>query len=383
MRIVWAGSFQPGFSRNRKLARLLEIAGHDVRQVRVSIWGDDRLGTARRGKAKALLRAVIGYPNLAWRILRGPAPDLYIVSYPGWFDIPVVKLCASLKGRPVLFDPFISLYDTLIEDRGIYGRNHPIAWMARVVDALAVRLADRVLADTPAHASLYTEIGRLDSAKVGVLWIGADDSVFRPRPDIEVEPNLVVFHGTFVPLQGLSTIIRAAKDLEEHDVVFRIIGDGQERQAIDRLVNELGCRNVEIRGFVPLEELPPEIAKATICLGVFGTSDKAGRVIPHKVFECLAMGRPVVTGDTPAVGGAFEAGEIVVSPVGDHRRLAGTIIGLLEDREKLERAAAGGLDRYRQSFHEETLVAILEGELEMLSTSKPARTVTRARRTDG
>jgi hypothetical protein len=63
------------------------------------------------------------------------------------------------------------------------------------------------------------------------------------------------------------------------------------------LLNELAPANVETIERVPLEQLPNEIAAATICLGVFGTSDKAHWVAPHKVFECAAVGRPIITGE--------------------------------------------------------------------------------------
>ena len=67
------------------------------------------------------------------------------------------------------------------------------------------------------------------------------------------------------------------------------------------LIEKLQPTNIEMVGRLPLAQIPLEIASATLCLGVFGTTDKARRVVPNKVFECVAVGRPVVTGDTPAI----------------------------------------------------------------------------------
>ena len=82
--------------------------------------------------------------------------------------------------------------------------------------------------------------------------------MFRPQPDIEPVPNLVVFHGTFVPLQGLPTIVHAAKLLESDGIRFRIVGDGQERPAVESLSRELDVRNIELAGRVPLHDVPRE-----------------------------------------------------------------------------------------------------------------------------
>jgi glycosyltransferase involved in cell wall biosynthesis len=189
--------------------------------------------------------------------------------------------------------------------------------------------------------------------------------VFRPQPDVAPTPNLVVFHGTFVPLQGLTTIVQAAKLLERDGIRFRIIGDGQERQAVQALAGELGAGNVEFPGRVPLQEMPREIAAASLCLGIFGTSAKAGRVVPNKVFECLAVGRPIVTADTPAIRDAL-AGQVAVVPAGDPEALAGEIRTLLDDPVRLASLGAAGHDRYVRDYSEAALGRLLAGYIEGL-----------------
>ena len=58
--------------------------------------------------------------------------------------------------------------------------------------------------------------------------------------------------------------------------------------------------------FTPLESLRDEIARADICLGGhFGASDKAGRVVPGKVYQILAMARPLIASDSPANRGVL------------------------------------------------------------------------------
>ncbi len=225
--------------------------------------------------------------------------------------------------------------------------------------ASRARSADLVVADTPAHAAYFSELTGVPRERFRVLWVGAQERVFSPAPEVAAVPRLVLFYGTYVPLQGIDTIVRAAKLLEHDDVRIRIIGDGQERERIEELVADLGVPNVELVGMVPLEDLPGEIARASLCLGIFGTSEKASRVVPNKLFEALAVGRPVVTADTEAIRSAFD-GEVATVPAGDPGALAGAIRELLDDPERLGHLAAAGRARFVESYSAPALTRLLE-----------------------
>ena len=367
MKVYWSGTFAPDFSRNRRLARLLELMGAKVTVVRVSLWQPDRMSVARSGKLHTILRAFVAYPLLAGRLALLPPPDVYLVSYPGWFDVPFVKVIALLKRRSLVFDPFISLHDTMIEDRGMFG---PRSWpgrLARLIDRWSLSLADEVIADTPAHLDLYDRLSPGAAAKGHIIPLGADDQVFSPRK-AAVDERLVFFHGSFVPLQGLESIVRAAALLRASGFRFQIVGDGQTRDETERLAKELEADNIEFSGAVPLEALPDLIAGAGICLGIFGTSDKAGRVVPHKLYECLAMGRPVITRHSPAVDQLLEPGEVQLVPPGDPAALVGAIRQLSDNPGAREALAARGLRAYRSRFHEAALVGLLESFLSNASS---------------
>ena len=176
-------------------------------------------------------------------------------------------------------------------------------------------------------------------AHVGVVWVGAQDDVFTPRSGTTPQPDLVLFYGTFIPLHGLPTIIAAAKLLEDTGIRFRIIGTGQEQAGVDRLMQELHPWNVELVESMPLGALPDEIAAATLCLGIFGTSDKARRVVPNKLYECVAVGRPVVTADTEGARSAFADDEVAFVPAGDPEALAKEITRLVADAPTRESMA--------------------------------------------
>jgi glycosyltransferase involved in cell wall biosynthesis len=74
------------------------------------------------------------------------------------------------------------------------------------------------------------------------------------------------------------------------------------------------------------------LAASDVCLGIFGTSPKASRVIPNKVFDALAAARPVITADTSAAREALAHRDTAwLCPAGDPAALAEAIVELQRD----------------------------------------------------
>ena len=105
----------------------------------------------------------------------------------------------------------------------------------------------------------------------------------------------VLFMGKYTPLHGIKYIVEAAEILKDHnDIKFTFIGKGQLYPTIRKSVREKGLDNIEFIEWVEYEKLPDYIARTDVCLGIFNNSGKASRVIPNKVFQAMAMGKPVV-----------------------------------------------------------------------------------------
>jgi spore maturation protein CgeB len=74
------------------------------------------------------------------------------------------------------------------------------------------------------------------------------------------------------------------------------------------------------------------VSSAAICLGVFGTSAKAARVVPNKVWQAMAAGRPVISADTPGIREAITDGVSgLLVPPGDPAALAQALRTLAAD----------------------------------------------------
>ena len=135
-------------------------------------------------------------------------------------------------------------------------------------------------------------------------------------------------------------------------VAFTLVGQGQEYEKARDLSAALGTDGIiKWVDSIPYNHLPEEIAGASICLGIFGTSEKALSVIPNKVYQALAVGRPVITADTPATAEWFTDGEnCLLVPPGDSKALAAAIRRLVADRELRNSLAQQGHKLFTGEF---------------------------------
>lgn len=332
MRVLYFGTYERSYPRNAQVISCLRGAGVEVEERHEPVWeGQEHKYRAGAGAALRL--------KSAHRALRrrggGKGFDAVVVGYPGHFDLPVAK---RLR-RPIVFNPLVSLSDSLVDDRGRFREDSLQARWLRKADRRAFRAAAVVVADTAAHADLFRSLG---ARRVEVAFVGAEERIFQPgwKPPAGAP---VLFVGKLIPLHGLETILAAARLAPE--LPFRIVGSGQLEELLDDLPP-----NVTHIPWVEYEHLPAEYHRAACALGIFGTSGKAGRVIPNKVFQALACGTPVVTADTPAARELLEDGvSAVLVPPGDPEALAAAL------RRVTPEIAAGGLAAYRERAGEAVL----------------------------
>ncbi len=321
----------------------LRGAGVEVIERHADVWEQ------RRHKWSLGLAAALRIGIAEIRLLFGGRHerfDAVIVGYPGHFDVLAAKRIA--RGRPVIFNPLVSLHETLVEDRGRFAPGSPAAGVLRHVDRLALRRADLVVADTAQNARQLAELGELAAERLAVCFVGAEERLFRPGRQPE-QAFHALFVGKLIPLHGLETILDAARLAPE--LPFRVVGSGQ----LDALMGERPP-NVEWVEWVEYEQLPEEIQRAGCALGVFGTSPKTGRVIPNKAFQALACATPLVTADTPAARELLVDGEsALLVPAGDPGALASAVRRLADDAELAGRIGAGGLAAYREHASESVL----------------------------
>ncbi|MDD5103915.1 MAG: glycosyltransferase [Candidatus Peribacteraceae bacterium] len=293
-----------------------------------------------------------------WHNAKDPIDALY-VAFPGHHLMPLAWRLARQKNIPVVLDIFISLYETEVEDRARISPWHPKAWMLWLIDWMACVLADVILIDTEEHRDFFVKRYRIAREKFLVIPVGCRTDLFRLTCNLQpVTCNKsfrVRFHGSFIPLHGIETIIDAARELQDDDIVFELAGKGQTLRDMQERANDLP--NVRFVGMKTLGDIPDFIAGADVSLGIFGTGAKARRVIPTKAFEIMAMKKPLITARTPASSRTFRDREqaLLVTP-GDPHDLAEKIRELKSSPQLSQHIAESGHALFVEKFQPRTVV---------------------------
>ena len=209
-----------------------------------------------------------------------------------------------------------------------------------------------------------------------VRW-GANTRVFHPGVDggplrralgIGADELVVGYTGGFYSWHGLEELVEAAKTLTDLPVKFLLVGEGHGRAGITKLVEQAGLGSRFIfTGRVPYERVPEHIAACDVCAAPFnptrhGHYGQSGEFIydPLKLFEYMAMGKPVLTLRASNIEAMFQDDrELVLTAPGDPVELARKLRELLTDPARRKRLGEAAREpvvaRYSWAAHAEEL----------------------------
>lgn len=345
--VLWWGRFDPDYSRNRILREAYVALG----------W-----------KISEFLPLLSPLADLEATMRRLPHVDLVHVPCFRQRDIAAASRYAHRRGLPLLIDPLISAYDKQVFERGKFAPDHVGAKRLLRQEQKLFQLADIVLADTAEHARFFASTLNVPAERLHVVYVGAEESLFTPgEPRAPNQPPEVLFFGSFIGLQGPMVIVDAARRYHGPPVRWTLLGNGSLRAECEQHARGLG--NILFEDWVPYRQLADRIRRADILLGVFGESAKAGRVIPNKVFQALACGKPLVTRSAPAYPQALrDAGNAGIRwvPAADAAALANAVAALAAHPERLGSLGAEARRSYERNFSAQAITTQLRSALSEL-----------------
>ena len=271
-----------------------------IRVVRVWTWLAPNKGTVGR-----ILNYVSYMLSAVWSALWLPKPDVVVSTSPQFFCGWVGVWYHWFKRVPFV-----------LEIRDIWPES--IAAVGALQKGLATRFlewlerrmylaADQIV--TVGHGYREQIAAKVPVGdRISVVMNGVDSDVFSPRPRDEAflaKWNLTgkfvcSYVGTIGMAHGLEVVVRAAHTLKEQgrdDIVFLIVGDGARREELQRLATQEGVASqIVFTGRMSRDQMPTVLASSDACLVHLRKTELFETVVPSKIFETMAMGRPIIMG---------------------------------------------------------------------------------------
>ena len=262
-------------------------------------------------------------------------------------DLPVVYEVRSLFDGPAPGGERGASDATSTRER--YRRRDATELRAMLAADAVVTLAETMKADMVARG--------VPAERVFIVPNGVDPGAFRPRPPDPVLRDRYGLGDRFVigyvsnldhPREGQETLLEATALLAAagRDVACLIVGEGRRRAELESIAAESGAADrVVFSGAVPHDEVAAMYALLDAFV-VPRRDERAARLVtPLKPFEAMAMARPLVVADLPALTEVAPDGERSLAyPAGDATALAAAVERLMDDPELAARLGEAGRD---------------------------------------
>ena len=359
---------QPYYPRWRAVA----VEGEDVADARIEIVRrrifvpSNPNGPARLLHHLSFALAALG--PMIWRARR--RPNLVLTVAPSLMAAPVALLTARIAGaRSWLhlqdFEVDAAVATGLVRSGGVVER------LAARVERAILRRFDRVSTISPAMSTRLIAKGvapdRVREVRNGTRLLEAQwpvESTFRALWTI-VTPHVALYSGNIANKQGIEIVVEAARRMADRDdLTFIICGNGPNRARLEALAADLP--NVVVRDLQPAQSLPDLLSLATVHL-LPQLAGAADLVLPSKLTNMLASGRPVLATAAPGTGLADEVeGCGVCVPPGDATAFADALGDLLDDVARRKELGGNARARAAERWSEEAIQGRLEADIDAL-----------------
>ncbi len=296
-------------------------------------------------------------------------PDVVIHVVPTLLASPVVLLAARLaKART-----WLHVQDFEVEAAFSLGQmsGGRAARAALAFERAVIRRFDKASSISPEMCAKLVNKG-CPPERVSELrnWAAIDQ--IRPQPDSPLRerwgvrtPHVALYSGAIGKKQGLDLVIEAAHRLRHRDdLTFIVCGNGPDRPEME--ARTAGLPHFQWHDLQPMAELNNVLNLATVHL-LPQRAGAADLVLPSKLTNMLASGRPVVATATAGTGLAREVeGCGLVVPPGDAGAMADGIEHLIDDPASWALYAQAARRRAEEVWDRERIIDRFEVELEQL-----------------
>lgn len=242
-------------------------------------------------------RAFLDYAKSVINLVKGKDYDLVYATSSRLMTAALGAYVARRIGRPLYLDIrdiFVDTIKDVLPTR--------VAWLMApffsCLERWAVNSAGKVNLVSAGFLPYFRE--RYPSQNFAQFTNGIDDEFLIDQSSGEQksvgEVLRVVYAGNIGEGQGLHNIIPDLAKKFEKDLNFRIIGDGGRRDQLASALGDAGCSNVILLPPINRDELIKEYKSADILFLHLNDYDAFRKVLPSKLFEYSALGKPIWAG---------------------------------------------------------------------------------------
>lgn len=291
--------------------------------------------------------------------------DVLMVESPPLFLGITAYLLAKLKGAKMVFN-VSDLWPESAEKLEIIS-NKTLLSMATKLEEFCYRKAALISGQTQGIVKNIS--GRFPNKKVYWLKNGVDINFYDVNKTIEENAwrkehnyssgNFILFYGGIIGhAQGLDVILNAAKELENYEnIKFVLLGNGPEKEKLLKLKAELGLNNLQFFDAVPKSQMQKIIMDTNASIIPLKRLDLFKGAIPSKIFENLALKKPIILGVEGEAEELFiQQGKCGVSfTPEDSKDLAKQILHLYNNPNLVKELGENGLAYVSENFNRDKI----------------------------
>jgi len=227
--------------------------------------------------------------------------DIVIATSPQFFTTWAAWAIYKIRRKPWIFE-LRDIWPESIKTVGAMEESKILDFLEKIELGL-YKNCHKVIAVTEAFKQNLIDRG-IDESKIEVITNGANMELFFPREKDEgllkrlrLENKFVVgYLGTHGLAHSLDFIIRSISKIEDESIHFLFVGDGAMKEHIVKFANELSLNNVTFLDSISKDKMPQYLSIIDVSLAPLKRSDSFKIVIPSKIFEASAMGKPTLLG---------------------------------------------------------------------------------------
>jgi glycosyltransferase involved in cell wall biosynthesis len=300
-----------------------------------------------------------------------PKADIVLSTSPQFFNGLAGYFVSKLRKIPWVLEIRDLWPESIVAVGAI--KSPTIITLLEWIERFAYQKADRIVPVTDSFKTYMLGKG-IDAGKVDVVKNGVDLAQYAPldgasalAEELGVKGKFVVsYFGTHGMAHHLETIFHAAHRLSgSQNIVFLMVGDGAERQVLVRMRAEMALDNVMMLDQQPKSRMREFWALSDVSLVLLKKSDLFKTVIPSKIFESLAMAKPIilgVEGESADLLRAAKAGICIEPEQADE--LAARVFELFQNPERCQQLGRNGRRYVMEHFDRIVLARKLASVLE-------------------